>query len=94
MMAKKTAKKTTKPARKATKAATTVDADLITGPPSANPPGFSNPALRALKAIGVTRISQLTAHRESDVAALHGMGPKGVTALKAALKARGKSFGR
>lgn len=95
MTAKKTASKPAKKAAKTTaKTASVVDADIVSGPPSANPPGISNPALRALRAIGVTRVSQLTAHREEDVAALHGMGPKGVIALKAALKAQGKGFKR
>lgn len=66
--------------------------DTISGPPTAFPPGMSNPATRALRSIGVTRVSELIAHREADVAALHGMGPSGVKALKTALKAQGKSF--
>lgn len=66
--------------------------DVIAGPPGANPPGLSNPAVRALHHIGITRVSELAKHRESDIAALHGMGPKGIVVLKAALKAQGKSF--
>ena len=83
------------PATGGTKRATKTDSDasdLIAGPPKANPPGLSNPAKRALLSSGVTRISELTKHREDDLAALHGMGPTGIKALKAALKSQGKSF--
>jgi hypothetical protein len=88
MTAKKGAKSST------SKAVAAVTSDTLAGAPAANPPGFSNPATRALRAIGVTRLAQLTEHRESDIAALHGVGPKGVEVLKAALKAQGKSFRR
>lgn len=96
MTEKKSAKKGAKQSslRVATNAAneTAEPTDTLAGPPAAFPPGFSNPAMRALRNIGVTRLSELTAHREQDVAALHGMGPSGVKALKAALKAAGKVF--
>lgn len=89
MAAKKTARKTsTKTSRKSDSA----PSDVIAGPPKANPPGISNPAKRALQNIGITKISELTKHREDDLAALHGMGPTGIKALKAALKAQGKTF--
>ena len=68
------------------------ESDVISGPPKAYPPGISNPAKRALNNIGVTRLSELTTHREEDLAGLHGMGPTGIKALKAALKLQGKSF--
>lgn len=56
------------------------------------PSGLSRPALRALTGAGYTRLDQLADAREADVAALHGMGPKGIRTLKAALAARGLSF--
>lgn len=56
------------------------------------PKGVSQPATRALATIGVTKVDQLTKHREADVAVLHGMGPKALGILKAELEATGKSF--
>lgn len=101
-LAEKVAKKITEnPAKRARKTAVTKAArpvpgttasDILAGSPAANPPGFSNPATRALRNIGVTRLSQLTEHRESDVAGVHGVGPKGVKVLKAALTAQGLSL--
>ncbi|MEP6831759.1 MAG: hypothetical protein ABJB74_00135 [Gemmatimonas sp.] len=59
---------------------------------SAFPAGVAQPAVRALASIGVTKLEQLAKHREADVAELHGMGPKALGILKAALKAQGKTF--
>ena len=56
------------------------------------PPGLSAPALRALTAAGLTGLDQLARVTETEVAKLHGMGPKGVSTLRAALRKRGKSF--
>jgi hypothetical protein len=56
------------------------------------PRGVSKPAQRALAAAGYTHFDQLVRARESDLAALHGMDPKALTILKAALKERGESF--
>ena len=56
------------------------------------PRSVSKPAQRALAAAGYTRLDQLTKARESDLAALHGMGPKALNFLKEALKQEGKSF--
>jgi hypothetical protein len=89
-IARKAAKKTGKPAGSDASAHAT--SDVLAGSPNAYPPGFSNPATRALQNIGITRLSQLTTMRENDIAALHGMGPKGVKVLNAALQAQGKSF--
>jgi hypothetical protein len=58
------------------------------------PPGLSQPALRALFGAGYTRLRQLTQATEKEIAGLHGMGPKGIRLLKAALEAQGKSFAR
>jgi hypothetical protein len=56
------------------------------------PRGVSKPAQRALASAGYTRLDQLTRARESDLAALHGMGPKALNLLKEALKQEGKAF--
>jgi hypothetical protein len=56
------------------------------------PDGLSQPALRALHGAGVTDLEQLTAFKEADILNLHGMGPKGIRLLKAALDARSLSF--
>jgi hypothetical protein len=58
------------------------------------PAGLSQPALRALEAAGLTRLEHLRRKTEAEVAALHGMGPKGVTLLRQALAARGWDFKR
>jgi DNA-directed RNA polymerase alpha subunit len=56
------------------------------------PAGLSRPALRALASAGYKNLGQLAKVREADLAKLHGFGPKGVELIRAALKARGKSF--
>jgi hypothetical protein len=56
------------------------------------PPGVAQPALRALAAAGYTSLDQLTKIKEFDLLKLHGMGPKAISTLRAALKARGQSF--
>ena len=59
---------------------------------AAFPPGLSGPALRALASAGIRSVSDLAAWSEADLAALHGMGPKALTALRQALAARGEAF--
>jgi predicted flap endonuclease-1-like 5' DNA nuclease len=56
------------------------------------PPHISGPANRALDHAGITTLEQLATWTERDVAALHGMGPKGVRMLRAALAELGLSF--
>jgi hypothetical protein len=56
------------------------------------PAGLAKPALRALHAAGYTSLDQLVTVTEADVRRLHGMGPKAIESLRAALEARGKSF--
>lgn len=58
------------------------------------PPGIASPALRALAAAGYTRLDQLTRTTEAELLKLHGMGPKALATLKAALRAKGKSFAK
>ena len=55
-------------------------------------PRIGRPATRALASIGVTRLAQLTTMREADLLALHGVGPRAVAILRAALAERGQSF--
>jgi hypothetical protein len=54
------------------------------------PAGVARPAIRALENAGYTKVEQLAGVREADLLALHGMGPKALGALRAALKVRGK----
>ena len=57
---------------------------------SAFPPGVSGPALRALNGAGIRSVADLSRWREADLAALHGMGPRALAILKAALAASGR----
>ncbi len=59
---------------------------------SAIPAGIGKPALRALTAAGYTRLDQLARVKESELAKLHGVGPKALSVLRAALQASGRSF--
>ena len=52
-------------------------------------PGLAQPAQRALKAAGYTRLEQLAGVSEADLLALHGVGPKAIEALRQALAAQG-----
>ncbi|TLN06981.1 DNA-binding protein [bacterium] len=56
------------------------------------PRGLSQPALRALAGVGVTRLEQAAAFTEAELMALHGFGPKGLKLLRAALAERGLSL--
>lgn len=55
-------------------------------------PRIGAPATRALTAEGLTRLEQLTAVTEADVAALHGVGPRALRILREALNQAGLSF--
>lgn len=59
---------------------------------SAFPAGLSGPALRALANAGVRSMAALSQWTVEDLAALHGMGPKGVRLLQEELAAQGKQF--
>jgi hypothetical protein len=54
------------------------------------PPGLAQPALRALAKAGYTRLDQLRGVPATELLKLHGMGPKAVGILQAALKGRDK----
>jgi hypothetical protein len=56
------------------------------------PAGLSAPARRALAAAGASRLQDLVGRRETEIAALHGMGPKAIELLRGALTGRGLSF--
>lgn len=55
-------------------------------------PKLAAPARRALAGAGLASLSLAAKQREADVAALHGMGPNAMAALKAAMKAKGLKF--
>jgi len=61
---------------------------------SALPKGIAKPALRALASAGISRLDQLTKLTESELLALHGMGPKAIGIIKAALRTQGKTLGK
>jgi hypothetical protein len=55
-------------------------------------PKIGQPAVRALEAVGVRRLEQLTGFSESELRQLHGMGPKALGILRQALAERGLAF--
>ena len=55
-------------------------------------PKMSKPAHRALAHAGYTRLAQLADATEKEVLGLHGMGPKSIRELRAALADAGLSF--
>lgn len=56
------------------------------------PPGISGPMLRALAHAGIRSMKDLATWREGDLAALHGVGPKGMRILAEALAKDGSGF--
>jgi predicted RecB family nuclease len=54
--------------------------------------GLSAPARRALQGAGIDSPKKLARHSETDILALHGMGPSAIPKLRAALKAQGLAF--
>jgi hypothetical protein len=71
-----------------------VSKQSIQQPESAFPKGIAKPALRALAAAGVSRIDQLAKFTESELRAMHGMGPKAIGIIKAELRKQGKALGK
>ena len=63
------------------------------GTEESNLPKLAAPARRALLAAGYTRLEDLAKVKESEVMALHGMGPNAMKTLRRALEERGLSFG-
>ena len=56
------------------------------------PAGLAKPAIRALNAAGYTGLRQLTKSTESELLALHGVGPNAVATLHEALEQAGLSL--
>lgn len=56
------------------------------------PPGLSGPALRALKEAKIRSLDDLEHWTESDLGALHGMGPRGIRILREALASNARRF--
>lgn len=55
-------------------------------------PKLSAPAHRALAGAGLFTLKQISKKTEADLLKLHGFGPTGIVALRAALAAKGLSF--
>ncbi|MDI6024476.1 helix-hairpin-helix domain-containing protein [Leucobacter sp. UT-8R-CII-1-4] len=55
-------------------------------------PKIGAPATRALANVGVTSLDQVAEWSETDLLALHGVGPKAVRILKESLSARGMAL--
>jgi hypothetical protein len=55
-------------------------------------PKIGAPATRALNSIGVTKLTHVANHNESELLHLHGFGPKALRILKQELASRGLSF--
>ena len=59
---------------------------------SSFPEGIGNPARRALENAGYAQLERLTSAHETELAKLHGLGPKALGVLRAALAERGLSL--
>lgn len=57
------------------------------------PGSIGRPATNALAAQGITSLAQVAGLTESELLALHGVGPKAVRLLDEALAAQGLEFG-
>ncbi|WP_324276534.1 DNA-binding protein [Blastococcus brunescens] len=60
--------------------------------PGAFPRAIGRPATGALLAEGYTDLTQLDGLAEADLLTIHGVGPKAVSVLRAALAERGLSL--
>ena len=67
-------------------------AETTDSPAGDLPADLPRPARRALVAAGYTRLADLTAVSEADLLRLHGVGPKAIGQLRAALGGCGLSF--
>jgi hypothetical protein len=56
------------------------------------PRAIGQPARRALAAAGIASLAEVAEHTEAELLRLHGVGPRAVSVLRAALAARGSSF--
>lgn len=57
------------------------------------PKSIGAPATRALVGAGYTELTQLAGVHESDLLALHGVGPRAIRLLQQALEEEGLSLG-
>ncbi|MFY1675143.1 DNA-binding protein [Plantactinospora sp. WMMB334] len=55
-------------------------------------PPIGRPANSALLGAGITTLAQVATHRRRDLLALHGVGPKAMRILDAALAEQGLAF--
>ena len=55
-------------------------------------PKLSAPAHRALAAVGIQNLEQVSHYSEAELKKLHGMGPKAIKELREALAAKGLAF--
>ncbi|MCG5471669.1 DNA-binding protein [Micromonospora sp. LAH09] len=55
-------------------------------------PPIGRPANGALLEAGITTLAQVATHRRRDLLAMHGVGPKAVDLLAAALAEQGLTF--
>jgi hypothetical protein len=55
-------------------------------------PPIGRPANSALLEAGITTLTQVATHSRRELLAMHGVGPKAVTILEAALADRGLGF--
>lgn len=62
--------------------------------PASDLPKLAAPAQRALKGAGVTSLSHLAKMTETNVMALHGMGPNAMKTLNEAMKAKKLAFAK
>lgn len=56
-------------------------------------PKIGRPATGALLAVGVTTLDGVEAMGEAKLLALHGVGPRAISILRAALEQQGRSLG-
>ncbi|MEV8096889.1 helix-hairpin-helix domain-containing protein [Kitasatospora sp. NPDC085879] len=66
---------------------------MTTQPQGDFPRTIGAPATRALLGAGYTRLDELAGVPVADLRRLHGMGPKALERLQAALEEQGKSLG-
>ncbi len=55
-------------------------------------PPIGRPANSALLLAGITTLEQIAGHSRRDLLAMHGIGPKAIRILEAALEDRGLTF--
>lgn len=72
----------------------TPQAEQRGGKPQGLPAGLPRPAQRALADAGYATLEQVAAATEADLARMHGIGPKAIRHLRAALAAAGLEFTR